>query len=171
MSRKAILVGVVLLLSVSLAGATTLVKMNFGDLARESDFIVIGTVTDIQGEWGPNHHFIHSNITIRVERALNGTTGNQIVLRNPGGIVAGVGQRAEGVAEFEIGERVMLFLTTWEDGTLKVLGYTQGKSRVIVDGDGREHLVGGSANGLSVSGAELEIVHGPDHNIALRPAR
>jgi hypothetical protein len=171
MSRKLILASVVLLASVSLVGATTLVRMDFGDLARDADAIIVGTVTDIQGEWGPDRNFIHSNVTIRVERSMRGNTGDQIVLRNPGGIVAGVGQRAEGVADFEVGERVMLFLTSWEDGALKVLGYTQGKSRVVVDGQGRERLVGGSSNGMSVKGAALEIVHGTDRNIPLRPKR
>ena len=43
--------------------------------------------------------------------------------------VGGMGQRAHGAAEFEVGERVIVFLTTWDDGTPKVLGYVQGKSR------------------------------------------
>jgi hypothetical protein len=161
---------VVLCLGVSLASATTLVKMNFGQLAREADQIVIGTVTAVNGEWDPSLNFIRSNVTLDVERSMRGQAQDQIVLRTPGGWVGGTGQRADGVAEFEVGERVFVFLTTWDDGTPKVLGYVQGKSRVVPDGQGRERLVGGSANGLTVQGAVREIHHGPQHNIQLRPA-
>jgi len=167
--RKGTLACVVLLLGVSLAGATTLVKMSFGDLARDADAVVVGTVISIEGEWGPDLNFIRSNVTLQVERQFRGQTADTIVLRNPGGFVGGEGQRAHGAAEFEVGEKVLVFLTTWEDGTPKVLGYAQGKSRVIEDGQGREGLVGGSAHGHSVDGAAREIEHGPNQNIALRP--
>ena len=170
MSRKAIIAGVVFLLGASLAGATTLVKMNFGDLARDADAIVVGTVTDVQGAWGSDRNFIHSTVTVRVERSLRGNQDDQIVLSTPGGVVNGVGQKAAGMAEFEIGERVLVFLAAGEDGTPKVLGYTQGKSRVIVDGQGRERLVGGSADGMTVHGASLQIKNGHEQNIPLRPA-
>jgi hypothetical protein len=169
MIRKLLLACVILLLAVSTAGATTLLKMNFGDLAREADRVVVGTVTGIEGEWDPTLNFIRSNVTLDVERSLRGQSPGSIVLRNPGGYVGGEGQLAHGAAEFEVGERVVVFLTTWEDGTAKVLGYVQGKSRVVVDGQGREHLVGGSGAGLSLEGAVREIQHGPNHNLPLRP--
>jgi hypothetical protein len=170
MIRKLLLAGVILLLAVGTAGATTLLKMSFGDLARESDRIVVGTVTGIEGEWDPTLNFIRSNVTLDVEQSLRGQSPDTIVLRNPGGYVGGMAQTAQGVAEFEVGERVVVFLTTWADGTPKVLGYVQGKSRVVVDGQGRERLVGGSGNGLTLAGAVREIHDGPDHNIPLRPA-
>jgi hypothetical protein len=161
---------VVLLLGASLAGATTLVKMNFGQLAREADRIVIGVVTAVNGEWDPSLTFIRSDVTLDVERSLRGQSPQQIVLRTPGGWVGGTGQQADGAAEFEVGERVFVFLTTWDDGTPKVLGYVQGKSRIVMDGLGNERLVGGSAHGLTVSGAVREVQHGPQHNVQLRPA-
>lgn len=162
---------VVLLLAANLAGATTLVKMGFGDLARDADAVVVGTVISVDGEWGPNLNFIRSNVTVQVERRFRGPDADTVVLRNPGGIVGGEGQRAHGAAEFEVGEKVLLFLTTWEDGTPKVLGYGQGKSRVVFDELNQERLVGGSAHGHLLEGAAREIEHGPKHNIALQPAR
>ena len=167
--RKYTIVCLVLLLGISLAGATTLVQMNFGDLTRDADAVVVGTVIAIEGEWGPNFNFIHSNITLQVERTLLGQTPETITVRNPGGIIGGEGQLAHGVAEFELGEKVLIFLTTWEDSSLKVLGYAQGKSRVILESEGSERLFGGSAHGHSVAGASREIKFGTNHNIALRP--
>ena len=167
--RKGTLVCIALLLGVSLAGATTLVKMNFGELAHKADSVVIGTVTAIDGEWGPDFRFIHSNITLQVERTLQGQAGDTIVVRNPGGMIGDEGQLAYGAAQFEVGEKVLVFLTTWDDNALKVLGYAQGKSRVVLESAGRDRLIGGSAHGHSVNGAAREIRLGTNHNIALRP--
>lgn len=170
MTRSFALLGAVLLLAVSIAGATTLVKMGFSDLARDADQVVVGTVAGIQGEWDPSGRFIHSTVTLVVERSLRGNTPDTLILRTPGGQVGTLAQRADGMATFEVGEKVLVFLTTWEDGTPKVLGYVQGKSRVIVDGQGRERLVGGEADGRTLAGVEQELRHGPNHNISLRPA-
>jgi hypothetical protein len=159
--------------AVLLAGAshaTTLLELGFSDLARQADRIVIGTVTRIEGRWDASQRFIHSDVTLSVERSLRGDAPPAIVLRTLGGYVGGTGQMAHGAATFEIGERVLVFLTTWEDGTPKVLGYVQGKSRVVSDEQGRERLQGGSADGRSLEGVIRELRDGPDHNIPLRPA-
>lgn len=170
MIRRLLLACVILLLAVSTAGATTLLKMNFGDLAREADRVVVGTVTGIEGEWDPTLNFIRSNVTLSIERSFRGQAPGEIVLRTPGGQVGGMAQLAHGAASFTEGERVLVFLTTWEDGTAKVLGYVQGKSRIQVDGTGRERLVGGVSDGRTLDNVARELHHGPQHNIQLRPA-
>jgi hypothetical protein len=163
--------GVVLLLAVGLSTATTLVKLEFSDLARDADRVVVGTVTGIDGEWDESFNFIHTNVRLAVERALRGPAPSEIVLRTPGGQVGGAAQLAHGTATFELGERVLVFLTTWEDGTPKVLGYVQGKSRVVEADDGKLRLKGGAANDLSLEFVADQLRHGPEHNIPLRPAR
>ena len=170
MARRVGLLCVVLLLGVSLAGATTLLKMGFPDLAREANHIVIAKVTGVEGEWDSSYRFIHTNVTLSVERSLRGAAPSEIVLHTAGGVIGGEGQVAEGAATFELGEKVLVFLTTGEDGFPTVLGWTQGKSRIVTDGQGVERLQGGSGHGLTISGAVREVQHGPDHNIPLRPA-
>jgi len=170
MRRKGAIAGVLLLLCTSVAGATTLIKMDFSDLAREANHIVVGTVTGIEGEYDPSGTFIRSNVTLAVERSLRGQAPDTIVLRTPGGQVGGMEQVALGVANFEVGERVLVFLTSWGDGTPKVLGYVQGKSRLVVDDQGRARLEGGSSNGRTLESVARELRHGPLHNIPLRPA-
>ena len=169
MARRVFVMGVVLLLGVGIASATTLVKMNFSDLAREADHIVVGTVTGVQGEWDESARFIHSNVYLTVERSFRGNAPEEIVLRTPGGEAGGVAMQAHGAASFEVGEKVLIFLTTWEDGQAKVLGYTQGKSRVLEDENGKARLQGGAADGLALDGVARSLRHGPDHNIPLRP--
>ncbi len=167
MTRRILVTGVILLLGIGMAGATTLVKMGFSDLAREADHVVVGTVTGINGEYDPSGTFIRTNVTLEVERSFRGQAPDTLVVRTPGGRVGGVEQVALGVANFEIGERVLVFLTTWEeDGAPKVLGYVQGKSRVRYDG----RLHGGVAGGRSLENVARELRHGPRHNIPLHPA-
>jgi hypothetical protein len=170
MIRKLALLGAVLVLAASTAGATTLVKMDFSDLARDADYVVVGTVTGVQGEWGPGFNFIHTNVTLAVERSFLGHAPDTVVLRTPGGVIGAEGQVAHGAATFEVGERALVFVTTWEDGAGKVLGYVQGKSRVTPDGQGRPRLDGGAADGRLLDAVERELLHGPRNNIALRPA-
>jgi hypothetical protein len=163
--------GVALLLAVGLAGATTLVKMEFADLVREADHVVVGTVTGIEGQWEDTGRFIHTNVTLSVERSLKGSAPRELLLRTPGGEADGVAMKAHGAATFERGERVLVFLTTWDDGTAKVLGYVQGKSSVVDDPQGRVRLRGGVVDGRTLASVAREIQHGPDHAIPLRPVR
>jgi len=171
MRKKLAVAAVVLLLGMGTAGATTLLEMDFSSLAREADAIVVGTVTSVDGEWDPSLSFVRSNVTVQVERTLRGPEDDTITLRTLGGFVGGVGQKAEGAAEFNVGERVLVFLTHWEDGTPKVLGYAQGKSRIVRDDLGGERLLGGTADGRSFQGALREIERGPNENLPLRPVR
>ena len=78
---------------------------------------------------------------------------------------------AELNVRLKVGERVLVFLTDWEDdGAPKVLGYVQGKSTIVEDGQGRTRLKGGSANGRTLESVAGELRYGPQHNIKLRPA-
>jgi hypothetical protein len=171
MTRRFALVAALVVLATGLAGATTLVKMGFGDLARDANYVVVGTVTGVEGEWDPGFNFIHSNVTLEVERSLQGRAPRTLVVRTPGGRIGSEGQVAEGMATFEVGERVLVFLTTWEDGVGKVLGYEQGKSRVTSDAQGRARLKGGVADGRLLDAVERELRDGPSYNIPLQPAR
>ena len=171
MTRRIFVTGVILLLGIGMAGATTLVKMEFSDLAREANHIVVGTVTGIEGEYDPSGTFSRSNVTLAVERSFRGHAPDTLVLRTPGGQVGSMEQLALGVASFEVGERVLVFLTSWEDdGTPKVLGYVQGKSRIVEDDQGRPRLHGGVVDGRTLESVARELRHGSRHNIPLQPA-
>jgi hypothetical protein len=171
MGKRLAIWGATLLLAASVAGATSIIKMEFADMIADSDRIVIGTVTGIEGQWDDSSTFIHSMVTISVETSLQGKDGGDVVLRTPGGQVGGFAMSAQGAPSFTVGERVLVFLTTWEDGTPKVLGYFQGKSRLVDGADGKPRLEGGAANGRSLDNVARELQLGTYHNIPLQPAR
>ena len=171
MRQRVVLACLLLLLVGGLSGATVLVRMEMPELARQAQQVVVGTVVHAQGEWDDDHRFIHTDVTLSVDRYVKGSGPQELTLRTPGGRVGDQGQVAHGAPTFEVGERVLVFLTQWEDGTLKVLGYDQGKSTVFADAKGQPRLRGGRADGLTVEGVSREINRGPGHNIPLRPAR
>jgi len=168
MRRTLALAAALVIVGVSTVGATTLIRMDLDDLARDANLIVVGTVVDVEGRWDDSLTFVHSDVTLQIEQSLRGNAPAELVLRTPGGQIGGIAQRAEGAATFEPGERVLVFLTTWDDGAYKVLGYTQGKSRLIAEADGRERLRGGVVEGRTLDGVVRELHHGVDHNIPLR---
>ncbi len=170
MKRRFAVVAALTVLCASIVGATTLVKLEFADLARDADRIVVGTVTGIEGFWDDSMTFVHSNVTVRVEKSFRGDAADELVLRTPGGAIGGIAQVAHGAPSFAVGEQVLVFLTTWEDGTAKVLGYAQGKSTVLPDDTGRLRLHGGVSHGRTLDDVASELRHGPRHNIPLRKA-
>lgn len=155
------------LMASSFAFATTLLRMDFDDLAGQADRVVIGTVASLDGRLEETGRFVHTDVTLTVERYLAGTGDDTIVLRTPGGQAGGLATVAHGAPSFTVGERVLLFLTEWEDGTPKVLGYAQGKSTVRFD----DRLEGGVVDGRSVTSVVRELARGEASVIPLRPAR
>ncbi len=171
MRKTPLVIGGILLLAVGTAWSTTLIKLDFADLATQADRIVVGTVAALDSHWEESGRFIHTDVTIDVERYVAGRGPARLTLRTPGGQIGGRGQVAHGAPSFTLGERVLVFLTTWEDGTPKVLGFAQGKSRVYVGPDGDTRLEGGVVSGRSLGAVEDELRRGPNHNIPLRPVR
>ena len=159
----------VALLGTATVWATTLVKMSFSDLAAGSDRVVIGTVIALEGTRDESRQFIHTNVTISVERYVRGAGPAELVLRTPGGQLDGQAVLAHGAPSFTVGERVLVFLTRWEDGVAKVAGYVQGKSTVTTGADGQARLRGGVADGRSLRGVTDELTHGAS-TVPLRPS-
>lgn len=170
MQRKIALACVLCLFAGTLAGATVLVHKEFADLADEADRVVVARVLSTAGQWDPSGRFIHTEVTLAVEQDLLGDGPAEFALRTPGGRIGDEGQIAYGAPTFEPGTQVLVFLTTWEDGTAKVLGYAQGKADVYYDVDGRARLRGGRVDGRTLESVRNELVHGPQHNIPLQRA-
>jgi len=133
------------------AGASTFLKQSVGDLIRSSHGIVHAQVTDIRAEWNADHTFIFSYVTLEVKRSLLGQKHAYETVRVPGGVVDGFRVVMEGAPDFQVGDKVVVFLGAWDDGALMVEGYYQGLSKVDRDAAGNEMLKGGSAHGLSMA--------------------
>jgi hypothetical protein len=130
--------------------ASTIIKADIPTLQRMSESVVHARVVDIQSSWNAEGTMIFTHVTLEVIRTLHGTSEPRIVVRVPGGSVAGFTVQMPGAPEFSEGN-VVAFIGSWDDGVPRVVGYFQGLARVVPDRLGNLILQGGAANGLPIS--------------------
>lgn len=170
MKRITIILG--LLAVATIASATTIKPMSVEELTRAADSVVQAQALDSWSAWNPQHTIIFTYTRFAVQRALKGAAPEQIVLKQPGGIVGGYGQRVPGVRTFQQGESAVLFLrpTATADGTHVIVGLVQGNFRLYRQRDGSLAVSNGVPNvselttggvrvytGASMSLGELEL--------------
>jgi len=122
------------LLHVPLAHATLVVPMPAEDLAADADAIVTGHVTRIVSHWDPQIAQIVTTIAIAVDDLLKGELDDhEVVITQPGGTIGTVGSWMDGSPEFEVGEKVLVFLAEQPDGSVRVLHLYLGKYSIQPD--------------------------------------
>ena len=110
--------------------ASQFVQLPFDQLARESQYIVRGTVENTWTAWDDAHEVIFTYATVRVSRYFGDTTGpDTLTVREAGGTVGDYTQEAIGFPAIRRGENVVLFLAPWDDGgaELRIHAFNQGK--------------------------------------------
>jgi hypothetical protein len=126
----------VLLLGLA-AGATTIIRQDVPDLSRQADAVIRGTVSRAESRWSGDRRTIFTEVEIQVAETLKGPARKTVIVREPGGVVGNIGQRVDGVASFQKGEEVVVFLARRPDDSFAVEGMAQGKFRVERSSDGR----------------------------------
>lgn len=132
--------------------ATTLLRLGTQDLADISPIVVTGEVLEQQTRLYEDGVFPVTYTTVVVDQTFKGTTAPVIDIFTLGGRVDDLIGEPPGVAEFEPGEKVLLFLTEKFDkgeDTYDVYGWFQGKWSVVADPGGVEYLVNDHAEKLA----------------------
>ena len=129
MHRRSMVLGFLLIVLALPLSASQFVQLSFDQVARESEFIVRGTVESTFSAWDDAHEVIFTYATIRVNRYFGESTGpDTLVVREVGGTVDGYTQEAIGFPAIREGENVVLFLSRWEGGNdYRIHAYNQGK--------------------------------------------
>ena len=112
------------------ASATTVISLSIEKMAKESDVIVRGVVTQKKSEWNKARTRIYTLTTLQVGERLKGGQKivDQLTIRQLGGEIDGIGQMVVGNARFSMGEEVLVFLEKHPtDDVYVVLGMAQGK--------------------------------------------
>src|SRR5688572_21760652 len=100
-------------------GATTVTVPSDERMVVEARAIVIGEVLAVSSSYDEQRDAIFTYTTLRVDEVLKGRVrSREIVIKEPGGEVGGRGSVIFGVPEFTVGEHVLLYLTSWPDGSL-----------------------------------------------------
>ncbi|MEW6729930.1 MAG: DUF4214 domain-containing protein [Acidobacteriota bacterium] len=122
--------------------ATTAVMLEDEQLIVNSRIILIGEVRYIKPQWDNNHQNIFTYVKIDISQVLKGEVQNSyVVLKQLGGTIDEDSTIIFGTPRYQIGQRVLLFLNTWSDGTLRVAHLFQGKYDVVEDKQARHSYI------------------------------
>jgi hypothetical protein len=122
----------ILLLAGSSALATTVRIPTDEELVCGARAIVRGRVLSV--ECAMDGERIYTYITLRVQEVLKGNLASRkIVIKEEGGEFAGRGSLTWGTPQFTPDENVLLYLTTRNDGSLRVYDMFLGKFNIIED--------------------------------------
>ncbi len=114
--------------------ATTVIMPSDDDLIIASRAIVRGKVVDVEARFDQELGFVCTYVRLAVEETLKGPIGaGEIVLKQPGGMAADRGTFIPGAPRFTRDERVLLYLDTWPDGSLRVHQMFLGKFSIVDD--------------------------------------
>jgi hypothetical protein len=114
-----------------------LIHQDVPELSRLADTVIRGTVLRTEGRWSGDRRTIFTEVEIQVAETLKGRARKSVIVRERGGVVGNIGQRVDGVASFQKGEEVVVFLARKPDDSFAVEGMAQGKFRVERTSDGR----------------------------------
>lgn len=140
-----------------ISGESYVLPKSFGDLVREADLVLEGTVGEKRSEWAEDRSTIYTFITFFDIEIIDGTyEEGTFTLRMDGGEVEESGRmkglKIPGTPEFEVGERVILFvkdntwevcpLVGWEQGVLKVREDPVNKKNKLFHSQDKNEVVG-----------------------------
>ena len=123
------LMGLALLAAV--ANATSLARMSFQDLARQTTAIAHVRCAGVQSKWENGE--IWTETRFEVLEQSKGSLPSMVTVRMIGGIVGHLRARVEGVPTFRPGEEAYVFLWAREGEPYRVLGWSQGTFRIVRD--------------------------------------
>jgi hypothetical protein len=144
--------------------ASTFIHMTPRQLIAESAAVVLGEVLTVNSYWNASGQIIETEALVRVYETVIGDAGAVAVVRTFGGTVSGYTIEAHGFPEFQVGQRVLLFLSDERDGAARVVGYRLGQYRIGHDRSGAEVAI------PTYEAASAALV-GPDGTAPPRPYR
>jgi hypothetical protein len=108
--------------------ATTAVMLTDEELITSSRVILTGEIKAVKSRWDANNEKIYTDVKVQVAEVLKGQIqGDFVVFKQLGGTVGDDSTVIFGAPEYKKGQRVLLFLNTANDGTLRVAHQFQGK--------------------------------------------
>lgn len=145
------LLAVIAIAGVSIAAASTFLKVDIPTLKKMSESVVHAKVVDVRSAWNDEGSAIFTFVTLDVKGRLHGAAADQMVVRVPGGTVGDFTSEMEGAPRFHKNDEVVAFIARWDDGVPMVAGYAEGLSKVKHDQLGNLMLEGGLADGMPMS--------------------
>jgi hypothetical protein len=130
-----------LLAIASASHATVVLPADLGDLVREARSIARGRIASVDAQWSDDQRAIETIVTLDVETYLKGPLGATVQFRVPGGTLGRLRRVVVGAPEFEVGQRVVIFLGAQGPSVPFVVGLGQGVFRIVPGAGGSTSLV------------------------------
>jgi hypothetical protein len=122
------LVGLGLLGLISRVDGTTLVRLQFSDLAEQASAIGRVRCLRVESYWKAGEIWTRTEFAVR--EGNKGSLPRILIVEMPGGVIGHLHSRVEEAPAFAPAEDAYLFLWTAPDGTYRILGWSQGTFRV-----------------------------------------
>lgn len=124
------------LLAPPAAEATTLRRMDLPELVRRADRVVHARALEKKVYYDPSGTQIHTDTLFAVLEDAKGGGPNRLTVTMFGGRIDPVEMKEEGTPIFEVGEEAVLFTSPRPDGKKGLVGFSQGRMRVVETPDG-----------------------------------
>jgi hypothetical protein len=142
MAVRVLAAGLVLAAAGLPAGATTLRRMDFGELVQRADRVVHARAAESRVYRDVSGTQIWTDTIFDVLDDAKGRGPGRLTVSFLGGAEGGIEMRVEGTPAFRMGDEVVLFATEARpDGTRGIVGFSQGVMRVSEDPGTGEKLV------------------------------
>lgn len=125
------LIGLAALAFAVISQATTLARLQFDDLVRQS--IAIGRMHCLRAESRWKNGEIWTRTEFSVLEENKGSLPRIVMVEMPGGVMGHLHARVEEVPAFVPGEEAYLFLWPAPNNTYRILGWSQGAFRIRKD--------------------------------------
>ncbi|HZR24791.1 MAG TPA: hypothetical protein VFA59_14450 [Vicinamibacterales bacterium] len=126
-----LIVSLTFTLAAARADATTLVPADIGVLAHDALAIARGRVVAAEGRWTDDRRTIETIVTLQVETYLKGDLGVTVQFLVPGGRLGRYRSVFVGAPEFNLDDRVVVFLGAHGPSMPYLVGFSQGVYRVV----------------------------------------
>jgi hypothetical protein len=109
-SRRSLALPLLFCLAATTSLATVVMALSMEELTTMAPVVVHGTVQRSVTNWTEDKRGIWTWTEVSVRETLKGPRSATVLVKQPGGVLQGIGQSVSGAARFEAGEEVVLFL-------------------------------------------------------------
>jgi hypothetical protein len=134
--RKPAVLGIAVLLGfAATVRSTTIVAPTFGELVARAEQVVLGRVVARQSTWiaSRSGRVIVTDVTFHIERTMKGPIYAERSLEFLGGTIGDETLRVDGMPEFRVGDRDVLFIRDTGRPASPLVGFMHGRFRIVRD--------------------------------------
>lgn len=111
--------------------ATVLAPADLVDLTHDSGAIIRGRIATVNSRWTEDRRAVETLVTVDVESSLKGPFDKTAQFLVPGGTLGRYRSVVVGAPQFEVGQRVIVFLAWQGPRYPHLVGFSQGVFRVV----------------------------------------